>query len=281
MKTRRFRQILAEFSRSYTMRFAVFFLVLISLISIFAFLSPHDPDAINIPRKLQGPSWEHPFGTDDLGRDYMTRVFYGGRVSLVVGIIAMVISTAIGMSVGAVAGYFGGWVDAVLMRIVDVISSIPWMILVTVVSIFLKPGLETIILVIGLFTWMRIARLVRAETLSIKEREYVLYARAIDQSHAFTIFRHIVPAVMPTIVVDAISGIAGAIMTESALSFLGLGVQPPVSSWGSMLNRAQSALEKAPYMAIMPGIMIILTVFSFNKLGDLIRIYVEPKALDR
>lgn len=272
---------MAEFSRSRSMRFAVFFLLVISLISIFAFLSPHDPDAINFQAKLQGPSWQHPFGTDDLGRDYMTRVFYGGRISLVVGIIAMVISTAIGMSVGAVAGYFGGWVDALLMRMVDVISSIPWMILVTVVSIFLKPGLETIILVIGLFTWMRIARLVRAETLSIKEREYVLYARAIDQPHWFTIFRHVVPAVMPTIVVDAISGIAGAIMTESSLSFLGLGVQPPVSSWGSMLNRAQSALEKAPYMAIMPGIMIILTVFSFNKLGDLIRIYVEPKALDR
>lgn len=281
MSTRRIRQILAEFSHNKAIRFAVFFLVLISLLSIFAFLSPYDPDEINILNKLQGPTWAHPFGTDDLGRDYMTRVLYGGRISLVVGVVAMGISTLIGTTVGAVSGYFGGLIDNILMRIVDIISSIPWMILVTIVSIYLKPGLQTIILVIGLFTWMRIARLVRAETLSIKEREYVLYAKAIDQSNFFTIFRHVVPAVMPTIVVAATTGIANAIMIESSLSFLGLGVQPPISSWGSMLNRAQSALEKAPYMAIMPGLMIILTVFSFNKLGDLIRIYVEPKALDR
>ncbi len=172
-------------------------------------------------------------------------MLYGGRISLIVGVVAMCISTAIGMTVGAVAGYFGGVVDAVLMRFVDILSSIPWMILVTIASIYLKPGLHTIILVIGLFTWMRIARLVRAETLSIKEREYVLYARAIDQSHLFVILRHILPAVMPTIVVAATMGIADAIMIESALSFLGLGIQPPISSWGSMLNRAQGALEKA------------------------------------
>lgn len=281
MSTRRFRQILAEFSRSHAIRFAAGFLVLISLLSIFAFLSPHDPDLINTRNKLQGPNLTHLFGTDDLGRDYMTRVLYGGRISLIVGVVAMCISTAIGMTVGAVAGYFCGVVDAVLMRFVDILSSIPWMILVTIASIYLKPGLHTIILVIGLFTWMRIARLVRAETLSIKEREYVLYARAIDQSHLFVILRHILPAVMPTIVVAATMGIADAIMIESALSFLGLGIQPPISSWGSMLNRAQGALEKAPYMAIMPGLMIILTVFSFNKLGDLVRMYVEPKSLEQ
>ncbi len=281
MANRRTKQILTEFSSSRATRFALFFLVLIALVSIFAFLSPYDPDTINVREKMQGPSWSHPFGTDDLGRDYMTRVLFGGRISLIVGIVAMGISTLIGVTVGAISGYFGGIVDAILMRIVDIISSIPWMILVTVISIYLKPGLQTIILVIGLFSWMQIARLVRAETLSIKEREYVLYAKAIDQSHFFTIFRHVVPAVMPTIVVAATTGIANAIMMESSLSFLGLGVQPPISSWGSMLNRAQAVLERAPYMAIMPGLMIMLTVFSFNKLGDLVRIYVEPKALDR
>jgi peptide/nickel transport system permease protein len=227
-------------------------------------------------RPAPGPSAAHWFGTDDLGRDYLTRVLYGGRISLIVGVVAMLISTLIGVVVGTVSGYFGGLVDSILMRIVDVLLSIPWMILVTVISIYMKPGLQAIILVIGLFQWMNIARLVRAETLSVKEREYVLYADSINQSHLFIILRHVIPSVLPTIIVAATTGIANAILTESALSFLGLGVQQPMSSWGSMLSRAQEVLGKAPYMAILPGIMIIITVFSFNKLGDLIRVFAEP-----
>jgi peptide/nickel transport system permease protein len=150
------------------------------------------------------------------------------------------------------------------------------MILVTVVSIYLRPGLQAIILVIGLFTWMSIARLVRAETLSVKEREYVLYAKAIHQRPPFIILRHIMPAVLPTIIIAATTGIADAIMMESALSFLCRGVQQPVSSWGSMLKRAQWVLGSAPYMAIVPGIMIIMTVYSFNQIGGVIRILAEP-----
>ncbi len=256
-------------------------LILITLISIFAFLSPYDPDALNMTARLQSPSLAHPFGTDDLGRDYLTRVLYGGRISLLVGVVAMLISTVIGVLVGTVSGYFGGLIDSILMRIVDVLLSIPWMILVTVISIYMKPGLQAIILVIGLFQWMNIARLVRAETLSVKEREYVLYADSINQSHLFIILRHVIPSVLPTIIVAATTGIANAIMMESSLSFLGLGVQQPMSSWGSMLNRAQSVLGKAPYMAILPGVMILITVFSFNKLGDLIRVFAEPKAIER
>ena len=281
LSRRRLRQLKRELKYNKGIIVAVSFLLLIALLSIFAFLSPYDPDALDMAHKLEGPSRAHWFGTDDLGRDYLTRVLYGGRISLVVGIVSMMISTFIGVTVGTLAGYFGGWLDNILMRIVDVLSSIPWIVLVTVVSIFLRPGLQAIILVIGLFTWMSIARLVRAETLSVKEREYVLYAKAMNQSNLFIMLRHIIPSVLPTIIISATSDIASAIMTESSLSFLGLGVQQPMSSWGSMLNRAQSVLGKAPYMALVPAIMIILTVFSFNKVGDLIRVFVEPKATEK
>lgn len=280
-ENRQLRQIRAEFRRSPSLILAVGFLVFVVLISIFAFLSPYDPDAIDVLHKFEGPSAQHWFGTDDLGRDYLTRVFYGGRISLIVGVVAMLISTAIGVLVGMLAAYAGGIVDNILMRFTDILSSIPWMILVTVISIYLKPGLQTIILVIGLFTWMSIARLVRAETLSVKERDYVLYARAIHQKPFIIIVRHLLPAVLPTIIIAATTGVANAIMIESSLSFLGLGVQQPMSSWGSMLNRAQGVLGSAPYMAIIPGIMIMLTVYSFNQIGSLARILVEPKSYER
>ena len=281
LSKRRRQQIGVELSRNKGILVALAFLCVIALLSIFAFLSPYDPDAIDVLHKMEGPSAQHWFGTDDLGRDYLTRVLFGGRISLIVGLVAMLISTAIGVTVGTVSGYFGGWIDNILMRVVDILSSIPWLILVTVISIYFKPGLQAIIMVIGLFTWMGIARLVRAETLSVKEREYVLYAEAMDQSKLFIIVRHVLPSVLPTIIIAATTGIAGAIMTESALSFLGFGVQAPMSSWGSMLNRAQSMLGRAPYMAIVPGVMIILTVYSFNKIGDLIRVIAEPRATEK
>ena len=189
----------------------------------------------------------------------------------------MMTSTVIGVGVGTVAGYFGGLVDNILMRIVDVLSSIPWMILITVVSILLKPGLQTIILVIGLFTWMEIARLVRAETLSVKEREFVMYSNFIGTSSMHIVIRHVIPSVLPTIIISATTSIANAIMTESSLSFLGLGIQQPMSSWGSLLQDAQGNLQNALYMTLLPGILIILTVFSFNKIGDILRVLIEPK----
>lgn len=281
LSKRRVSQLKNELKYNRGILIAAAALALVTLVSIFAFLSPYDPDALDMTARLQGPSAAHWFGTDDLGRDYLTRVLYGGRISLIVGVVAMLISTLIGVVVGTVSGYFGGLVDSILMRIVDVLLSIPWMILVTVISIYMKPGLQAIILVIGLFQWMNIARLVRAETLSVKEREYVLYADSINQSNLFIILRHVIPSVLPTIIVAATTGIASAIMMESALSFLGLGVQQPMSSWGSMLSRAQEVLGKAPYMAILPGLMIIITVFSFNKLGDLIRVFAEPRAIER
>ena len=274
---RRLRNVINEVKENKSAIFSIVFLGIIILASIFAFLIPIDPDATNTSNMLQGPSLKHIFGTDELGRDYFTRTIYGGRISLIVGILAMLISTSIGVLVGTISGYFGGKLDSILMRIVDIISSIPWMILVTVVSIFLKPGLEAIIIVIGAFSWMEIARLVRAETLSVKEREYVLYAISIGENPFKIIIKHIIPSVSPIIIIASTSGIAGAIMTESSLSFLGLGIQQPMSSWGSLLQNAQGNLQTAPYMAILPGILIMLTIYSFNKLGNVIRVFAEPK----
>jgi peptide/nickel transport system permease protein len=263
--------------RNKTSAFAMIFLIIIILLSIFAFLSPFPPNKVDVLNVLQQPNSKHLFGTDELGRDYLTRALYGGRVSLTVGILAMLISTSIGVLVGTVSGYFGGKIDNFMMRTVDIISSIPWMILVTVVSIYLTPGLKAIILVIGLFTWMSTARMVRAETLSIKEREYVLYAKSSGQSIRKIIWKHIIPAVFPTLIVASTVSIANAILMESALSFLGLGIQQPLSSWGSMLQNAQGNLGNAPYMAILPGLLIVFTVYSFNKFGDVLRAVVEPK----
>ncbi|QAA32972.1 ABC transporter permease [Clostridium manihotivorum] len=277
MKSIRLKNVIDELKGNKSALFSVAFLAFIILISIFAFLLPMDPDATNTAIILQTPSSSHIFGTDELGRDYLARTIYGGRVSLIVGILAMLISTSIGIGVGTISGYFGGKIDNLLMRFVDIISSIPWMILVTVVSIFLKPGFQAIIIVIGLFSWMETARLVRAETLSVKQREYVLYANSIGESSKNIIFRHIIPSVFPTIIIASTSSIANAIMTESSLSFLGLGIQQPMSSWGNLLQNAQTNLQNAPYMAILPGVLIILTIYSFNKLGNVLRVFAEPR----
>lgn len=262
---------------------AVISLILLSLIVLFAVIAPFlpvEPNATNIASRLQPPSPGHWFGTDEVGRDYFARVIYGGRVSLLVGFLAMLTSLTIGVIVGTVSGFCGGMVDMVLMRIVDILHSIPWMILVTVVSIFLKPGLKSIILVIGFFTWMEIARLVRAETLSLKEREFILYAQFSGVGTWKIIIHHIIPSVFPTIIVSATTSIANAIMTESSLSFLGVGIQQPMSSWGSLLQNAQGTMQNTFYMALIPGLLIIITIFAFNKLGNLLRVFVEPKIMN-
>lgn len=277
LENRRVKNVIAEFKNDKGAIFAVVFLLFIITLSIIAPLLPLDPTAIDISNALAKPSAEHWFGTDKAGRDYLIRTIYGGRVSLTVGILSMLTSVTIGVSVGTLAGYYGGIIDNVLMRIVDILSSIPWMILITVMSVLFKPGFRTIILVIGLFTWMQVARLVRAETLSVKERDYVIYSKFLGVPSPVIIVRHIVPAVFPTIIVAATSGISSAIMTESSLSFLGLGIVEPMSSWGSLLNGAQDYIQSAIHMSILPGLCILLTVFSFNKLGNVMRVFAEPK----
>lgn len=276
-KNRRLENVLYELRHNKQAIFAATYLLVIILISIFIVFVNVDPDAIDVTNKLQGPSAAHWFGTDEMGRDYLARVLYGGRVSLLVGVLAMLTSIFLGVSIGMTAGYFGGLVDNILMRLVDIFSSIPWIIMVTVVGLLFKKGLFSIVIVIGLFSWMEIARLVRSEVLSSKEREYVQYAKFIGVNPLSIMIKHVLPAVFPTIITAATAIIASAIMTESSLSFLRLGVQQPMSSWGSLLQSSQQYLQKAPYMAILPGILIILTVYSFNKLGDVLRVFVEPK----
>lgn len=264
-------------------KIAIIFLLLLGIIILFALIAPLlpiNPNATDMANRLQGPSMKYLFGTDELGRDYFARVIYGSRISLLVGVLAMVTSLTIGVVVGTVSGYCGGMVDMVLMRIVDILYAVPWMILVTVISIFMKPGIQTIIMVIGFFTWMEIARLVRAETLSVKEREFILYAEFSGVGIGGIIIHHIIPAVFPTIIVSATMTMAGAIMTESSLSFLGVGVQQPMSSWGSLLQSAQGTMQNAFYMALIPGLLIVITIFAFNKLGNLLRIFVEPRVMN-
>ncbi len=254
----------------------IIFILIIS--SVFAFLAPHDPNKIDVMNSLSFPSKEHIFGTDEMGRDYFARALYGGRVSLTVGFLSMIISTIIGTIVGTVSGYFGGKVDSIIMRTIDILMSIPTFFLILILNAYLKPGIQNIIIIIGLFSWMGIARIVRAETLSVKEREYVLYSKVIGEKSNVIILKHIIPNIFPTIMVASTLNIAGAILTESSLSFLGLGVRQPDSSWGSMLKYAQGYMGDAPYLALFPGILILLTVLSFNVLGDVFRVAFEPKA---
>lgn len=257
---------------------ALTIIFILVIASIFAFLSPHDPNKIDVMNSLSSPSKGHIFGTDEMGRDYFARALYGGRVSLTVGFLSMIISTVIGTIVGTISGYFGGRVDSLIMRTIDILMSIPTFFLILILNAYLKPGIQNIIIIIGLFSWMGIARIVRAETLSVKEREYVLYSKVIGERSNIIMLKHIIPNIFPTVIVASTLNIAGAILTESSLSFLGLGVRQPDSSWGSMLKYAQGYIGDAPYLALFPGILILLTVLSFNILGDVFRVAFEPKA---
>lgn len=255
---------------------ALSFLILVLLVSITVQWIPIDPDKLDVLHSLAAPSLQHPFGTDDVGRDYFIRVLYGGRVSLLIGFLAMVMSMSIGVALGLISGYFGGIIDAVLMRLVDVISSIPWIIMVMVIGMLFGRGFLSLVLVIGLLSWMEIARLIRSEVLSLKGREYVQYARFLGIPAWKILLSHIFPSILPTTITAATASVASSIMVESALSFLGRGISAPMSSWGSLLQNAQKFLQKAPYMAVLPGILIILTVLSFNKLGEVFRKSLEP-----
>ncbi|MGR6129513.1 ABC transporter permease [Paenibacillus sp. SER-28] len=281
MNRSKWRNIGIELMTSKMGAVALILLIVFSLGAIFAFLSPQDPNKLNVLERLQPPGAAHWFGTDDYGRDYFTRALYGGRVSLLVGFASMIIATSIGAVVGIVSGYFGGWIDNLLMRVLELIMSIPSFLVILLLSVFLKPGVGNIIVIIALLMWMNIARVVRAETMTLREREYVLYAKASGQSTLGIIMKHIVPNLIPVIIVGATNNIASAIMMESSLSFLGFGVQLPNATWGSMLNNAQGYIAQAPYMALFPGLLILLTVLSFNILGDVLRVGFEPKLVKR
>lgn len=241
------------------------------ILAIFApFIAPYDPEEI-VEYETLPPSFAHPFGTDDLGRDIFSRAVYGARISLTVGLVAVTIAVLIGTLVGAFAGYFGGWLDGFIMRFVDVMLSFPSIFLILAIQAMLTPNIYNVMIVIGLTSWMGVARLVRGEYLKIRELSYVEAARAIGCSNWRIIFRHILPNAQAPIIVAATLGMAGAILTESALSFLGMGVQPPMPSWGNMLMDAQAYMRDAPWMAIIPGLLILITVLSLYFVGEGLR----------
>ena len=246
----------------------VVILLVIILMSVLAPLSPYDPDKMDLVNKLQDPSLAHPLGTDSFGRDYLTRALYGGRVSLTIGVLAMLISVGVGTVYGTVSGYAGGVLDAVMMRIIDIWASIPSFLIIVMLSAVMSTGVRTMILIIGLFSWMDVARIVRAEAMTLKSRDYVLAAKGLGAGNLRIAVRHIMSNAVVQIVVAASISIASAILIESTLSFLGFGVQLPMASWGSMLQDAQEMILTRPMMAVWPGALILLTVLSFNVLGD-------------
>lgn len=260
-------------------------LTILILVTVFANLSPYDPEKSDIKNKFQGPSLEHPFGTDGLGRDQLTRVLYGGRVSMSVGLMVVSITLSIGVPIGSIAGYFGGWVDNILMRIIDATLSIPSLLFLILLSAILREtdlplvkgnSVMTIAGVLGILSWPTVARLVRAVFLTFREMEYVTAARALGASNLRIILSEILPNGFGPIIVESTLGIGYAIMEESGLSFLGFGIMPPTPSWGNMLNNAQDHLIQYPWLAIFPGLMIFLTIISINFIGDGLRDALDP-----
>jgi peptide/nickel transport system permease protein len=252
--------------------------LLVFVLAIFApQLAPFDPSKIDIKNILVGPSWSHPLGTDDLGRDVLSRMLWGGRISLEVGFVAVGIATLIGLILGSIAGFYGGWIDSAVMRAVDIMLSIPTIFLVLAVIAILEPSIINIMIVIGLTSWMEPARLIRAEFISLKERDFVIAARAIGAADGRIILRHVLPNGLSPILVSATMGIGGAILIESALSFLGLGVQPPTPSWGSLLSSGKDNIEIAWWLSAFPGLAILVTVLGYNLLGEGIRDALDPR----
>lgn len=266
-----------RFWRGWTSKAAVSLIAVLVLGALLApYLAPYDPNAMDLMNTLAPPSREHPLGTDQSGRDVLSRLLYGGRVSMLVGLASMAASIVIGSVLGALAGYWGGWVDSLISRATDMMLSVPmFFFLLTVLSI-LGSSMPILVIAIALSNWMQVARMVRAEVLANKNLAFVESATALGLTRARTLARHILPQSLPTIIVAATLGIAYAILTESALSYLGIGVTPPTPSWGNMLADARSYIWVSPLLTLWPGVMIFITVLAFNALGDTLRSATDP-----
>ena len=239
-------------------------------------VSRYDPSAINLEKALLPPSHEHPMGTDSLGRDLFARMAYGGRISLSVGFVAVGIAVLIGVIIGSIAGYYTGWIDSVISRFIDIMLCFPTFFLMLSVIAILGPNIFNIMIIIGVTNWMGVARLIRAEILSLREREFIEAARATGASDLRIITRHLIPNALGPVLVSATLGVAGAILLESGLSFLGLGVQPPTPSWGNILTEAKSTLGIAWWITVFPGFAILITVLGYNLLGEGLREHFNP-----
>jgi peptide/nickel transport system permease protein len=262
-------------------RLALFGLIIVMTlfaIAVFApLISPYNYKNIDVQNILMPPSSTHFFGTDDLGRDVCSRMIWGARISLAVGFVSVGISTLIGITLGALAGYYGKFVDIIIMRFVDIMLCIPGFFLILAVIAFLGPNIFNIMIIIGLTSWMGVARLVRAEFLSLKEREFVLGAKASGASDFRIIFIHILPNALSPVFISAVLGVAAAVLLESSLSFLGLGIQPPTPSWGNILTEGKSNIEIAWWLSVFPGLAILITVLGYNLLGEGLRDALDPK----
>ncbi len=240
---------------------------------------PIDPAAQDLSMRLVGPSWSHPFGFDELGRDVLARLMLGARVSMLVGVAVVSISASVGTMVGAVAGYAGGWLDELVGRLMDMLLAFPGILLAIALVAVLGPSLRNVVLALAVIGWVGYARLVRGQVLKIRELEYVQAARAVGASLPRVLLVHVIPATLSAVTVQATLGMAGAIIAEASLSFLGLGVQPPTPSWGTMLDAGRSHLFDAPHLTIFPGLAIALLVVGFNLAGDALRDRIDPRAI--
>lgn len=274
------KDIWKELKKNKVAMVSVVLLAILIIAVLLAPLSPYDPYKLDASQKLQGISSSHWFGTDEYGRDYFTRTLYGGRVSLLVGFMSMIMTVVIGTSLGVFSGYVGGKVDVFLMSFTDIFLALPSMLLMVILNTFLKTGLPTLIVVLSLFSWASVARITRAETMSLKERDFVVATQNLGASNFRVIIKHIIPNILGPVIVAASLSVANAILMESSLSFLGLGVQIPRASWGSMLQGAQAHILDYPLLAVYPGVMILITVLSFNLLGDILRNALEPKIVE-
>ncbi len=253
-------------------------ILILATVALFApLIAPYGPATINVYNVLSPPDSAHLLGTDDLGRDVLSRIIWGSRASLKVGFIAVGIAITIGTALGAIAGFYGGAIDSLLMRFVDIMLAFPTFFLILAVIAIVEPSISTIMIIIGLTGWMDVARLVRAEFLTLKEREFVSAARVIGASDSRIIFRHIIPNALSPVFVAATFGIAGAILTESGLSFLGLGVQPPEPSWGNILTSGKDYITVAWWLSLFPGLAILITVLSYNLVGEGLRDALDPR----
>jgi peptide/nickel transport system permease protein len=238
---------------------------------------PWDPAYQDLPNRLQGPSWQHWFGLDELGRDILARVLLGARVSLMVGIVVVGVSSVVGMAVGGVSGYYGGRIDQIIGRIMDVLMAFPGMLLAIALVAVLGPSLLNVVLALAVIGWVGYARLVRGQVLRAREFEYVTAAKTLGAGTLRILTRHVLPSAVPPLLVQATLGMAGAILSEAALSFLGLGVQPPTPSWGTMINGGRVHLLDAPHLTVFPGLLLALVVLGFNFLGDGLRDSIDPR----
>ncbi|NMB45699.1 MAG: ABC transporter permease [Firmicutes bacterium] len=272
------RQVIRRFCHN---RLAVLGLIVLVILCIFSLLTswiaPHDPAAIDLFNIQSPPSAEHWMGTDDLGRDTLTRLLYGSRITLVVALAATAIGVLVGVVLGGISGYYGGLIETLIMRFIDIMLSFPTLFLLIILSAYMKTTVLGIVSIIGFTSWMGIARLVRGELLALKAKEFVEASHAIGAKDARIIFRHLIPNAMGPVIVAGTLNVGYAILYESSLSFLGVGIQPPAASWGNMLTNAQSYVMNAPWLAFWPGIFIFVTVLCFNFVGDGLRDALDPK----